>query len=85
MLRERIASSRNSGSWRNGADRMKLPRGTRLAIREALRDTCDPAETKRILKQTQTLYNAFIRESPAPGGMNILTIHSRLIPMDVSR
>ena len=51
---------------------MKLPRGTRLAIRGALRDTCDPAETKRILKQTQTLYNAFIWESPAPGGMNIL-------------
>jgi len=72
MLRERIASSRNSGSWRNGADRMKLPRGTRFAIRQALRNSCTPAETKRILKQTQTLYNAFIRESPAPGGMNIL-------------
>ena len=51
---------------------MKLPRGTRFAIRQALRNSCTPAETKRILKQTQTLYNAFIRESPAPGGMNIL-------------
>ena len=51
---------------------MKLSRGTRLAIWQALRNTRTPAETKRILKQTQTLYNAFIREAPAPGGMNIL-------------
>ena len=72
MLRERIVSSRNSGSWRNGADKMRLPKGTRLAIRQVLSNSCDPAETKRILKQTQTLYNAFIREAPAPGGMNIL-------------
>ena len=72
MLRERIASSGNSGSWRNGADQMRLPRGTRLAIRQALSNTCTPVETERILTRTQVLYNAFIQEAPAPGGMNIL-------------
>ena len=51
---------------------MRLPRGTRLAIRQVLRDTCAPAETKKILARTQALYDAFIREAPAPGGMNIL-------------
>lgn len=51
---------------------MKLPRGTRFAIWQALRNTHTPVETERILTRTQVLYNAFIRESPAPGGMNIL-------------
>lgn len=50
---------------------MKLPRGTRLAIRQALRNTHTPVETERILTRTQVLYNAFIREAPAPGGMNM--------------
>ncbi len=52
--------------------RMKLPKGTGLAIRQALRKTCSPAEAKRILARTQTLYNSFIQEAPAPGGMNLL-------------
>ena len=51
---------------------MRLPRGTRLAIRQALSNSCNPAETKHILTRTQALYNTFIREAPAPGGMNIL-------------
>ncbi len=52
--------------------RMKLPKGTRLAIRQALGKTHSASEWKRILKRTQTLYNSFIREAPAPGGMNFL-------------
>lgn len=51
---------------------MNLPKGTRLAIHQALRNTCTLAEMKKILKRTQALYNTFIREAPAPGGMNIL-------------
>ena len=51
---------------------MRLPRGTRLAIRQALRDTRTASEEKDILARTQALYNAFIREAPAPGGMNLL-------------
>lgn len=50
---------------------MRLPRGTRLAIRQALRNTCVPAEAKMILKRTQALYNAFIRETPPPVWMNM--------------
>ena len=44
----------------------KLPKGTRLAIRRVLRNTCTRTEAKRILSRTQTLYNSFIREAPAP-------------------
>lgn len=51
---------------------MKLPKGTRLAIRQALEKTHSASERKRILTRTQTLYNSFIREAPAPGGMNLL-------------
>ena len=51
---------------------MKLPKGTRLAIRRVLCNTCSRTETKRILSQTQALYNCFIQEAPAPGGMNLL-------------
>ena len=51
---------------------MKLPKGTRLAIRQALEKTHSAPERKRILARTQRLYNAFIREAPAPGGMNLL-------------
>ena len=51
---------------------MRLPRGTKLAIRQALSNKCNPAEMKHILTRTQALYNTFIREAPAPGGMNIL-------------
>ena len=52
--------------------RMKLPKGTRLAIRQALEKTHSVSEIDAILSQTQRLYNAFIREAPAPGGMNLL-------------
>ena len=51
---------------------MNLPRGTRLAIRQALRRTCAPSEVKRILRRTRALYGAFVREAPAPGGLNLL-------------
>ena len=50
----------------------KLPKGTRLAIRQALGKTYSASERERILTQTQTLYNSFIREAPAPCGMNLL-------------
>lgn len=52
--------------------RRKLPKGTRLAIRQALGKTYSASERKRILTRTQTLYNSFIREAPAAGGMNLL-------------
>ena len=51
---------------------MKLPKGTELAIRKALKISYSASEVKRILMRTQAQYNAFIREAPAPGGMNIL-------------
>lgn len=51
---------------------MDLPKGTRLAVRQALKKTHPASERKRILKRTQTLYNSFIQEAPAPGGMNLL-------------
>ena len=51
---------------------VKLPKGTRHAIRQALENTHAADEIKRILTRTQGLYNAFIREAPAPGGMNVL-------------
>ena len=51
---------------------MKLPKGTRLAIREALEKTHSASEINAIQTRTQRLYNAFIREVPAPGGMNFL-------------
>ena len=51
---------------------MRLPKGTRSAIRQALRKAYSASERERILKRTQTLYNSFIREAPAPGGMNLL-------------
>ena len=51
---------------------MRLPKGTRSAIRQALRKGYSTSERERILKRTQTLYNSFIREAPAPGGMNLL-------------
>ena len=51
---------------------MRLPKGTRSAIRQALRKVYSASERERILKRTQTLYNSFIREAPAPGGMNLL-------------
>lgn len=51
---------------------MKLPKGTRLAIRQAMEKTHSASERKRILTRTQTLYNSFIREAPAPGEMNFL-------------
>ena len=50
---------------------MKLPKGTELAIRQVLENTHSASESKRILTRTQMLYNSFIREAPAPGGMNI--------------
>ena len=51
---------------------MRLPKGTRSAIRQALRKVYSASERERILKRTQTLYNSFIREAPAPGGLNLL-------------
>ena len=51
---------------------MKLPKGTRLAIRQALEKTHSASEINAILTRTQRLYYSFIREAPAPGGMNIL-------------
>ncbi|MBR2257901.1 MAG: L-2-amino-thiazoline-4-carboxylic acid hydrolase [Blautia sp.] len=51
---------------------MKLPKGTKLAIRQALEITHYASEINAILTRTQTLYNSFIREAPAPGGMNLL-------------
>ena len=51
---------------------MKLPKGTRLAIRKSLEKTHTDSEVKKILARTQVLYNTFIEEAPAPGGMNIL-------------
>ncbi len=51
---------------------MKLPKGTKLAIRQVLEKTCSAAEMETILTRTQLLYNAFIMEAPAPGGMNLL-------------
>ncbi len=51
---------------------MRLQKGTRSAIRQALRKAYSASERERILKRTQTLYNSFIREAPAPGGMNLL-------------
>ncbi len=51
---------------------MKMPKGTRLAIRKTLEKTYSAPEMEGILTRTQRLYNAFIREAPAPGGMNIL-------------
>ncbi len=51
---------------------MKLPKGTKLAIRHVLEKTHSDSERKRILTRTQTLYNSFIQEAPAPGGMNLL-------------
>lgn len=50
----------------------KLPKGTRLAIRQVLGKTHSASERKNILSRTQTLYDAFIWEAPAPGGMNFL-------------
>lgn len=50
----------------------KLPRGTRLAILQALGKTYSGPERERILKRTQELYGSFVREAPAPGGMNLL-------------
>ena len=50
---------------------MKLPKGTELAIRKALKKSYSASEVKRILMRTQAQYNAFIREAPAPDGMNI--------------
>ena len=52
--------------------RRKLPKGTRLAIRQALEKTYSASERERILTRTQALYNSFIQEAPAPGGMNLL-------------
>ena len=52
--------------------RKKLSKGTRLAIRQVLGKTYSASERKNILSRTQALYNAFIREAPAPGGMNFL-------------
>ncbi len=51
---------------------MKLPKGTRLAIRKALGESYSANEMTRILTRTEAQYNAFIREAPAPGGINIL-------------
>ncbi len=51
---------------------MKLPKGTRLAIRQALEKSYSAPEIKRILALTQAQYNAFVNEAPAPGGMNLL-------------
>jgi len=50
---------------------MKLPKGTELAIRKALKKSYSASEVKRILMRTQAQYNAFIREAPAPGGGDI--------------
>ena len=50
----------------------KLPKGTEQAIRQALKKTNSASEKKRILNRTQSLYNAFVREAPAPGGLNFL-------------
>ena len=72
MPREETALSRSFVFWRNGADRMKLPKGTRLAIRQALEKTHSASEIDRILTRTQALYNAFAAEAPAPGGMDLL-------------
>ena len=52
--------------------RMKLPKGTRLEIRQALGKTHSASEINAILTRTQRLYNAFIREVRAPVGMNLL-------------
>ena len=51
---------------------MKLPKGTRLAIRQVLKKTHSASERKNILSRTQTLYSTFVQEAPAPGGMNLL-------------
>ena len=51
---------------------MKLPKGTRLAIRQALEKTYSVPEMESILTRTEVLYNSFIQEAPAPGGMNLL-------------
>lgn len=56
---------------------MKLPKGTKLAIRQALEITHSASESNAILTRTQTLYNSFIREAPAPGGMNLLRPHAK--------
>lgn len=53
--------------------RKKLPKGTRLAILQALEKTYSATERKRILERTQMLYSSFILEAPAPGGMNLLS------------
>ena len=52
--------------------KMKLPKGTKLAVQQALEITHSASEINAILTRTQTLYNSFIREAPAPGGMNLL-------------
>ena len=44
----------------------------RVAIRKSLEKTHTDSEVKKILARTQVLYNTFIEEAPAPGGMNIL-------------
>ncbi len=41
-------------------------------MRQALKETHSDAERKRILTRTQRLYNSFVQEAPAPGGMNFL-------------
>ena len=50
---------------------MKLPRGTRIAIEEILK-TYPASDRERILNRTKALYDSFIEEAPAPGGMNLL-------------
>lgn len=57
---------------KTGNGRARLPKGTRAAIRRVLRTSHTPSETKRILVRTEELYGAFIREAPAPGGLNFL-------------
>lgn len=51
---------------------MRLPKGTYKAIRSYLAKGNTPEETADILGETEDLFNRFIDEAPAPGGMNFL-------------
>ena len=51
---------------------MKLPYGTKKAIKQYLKERCSKYKAAHILRKTERIYTSFVREAPAPNIMNFL-------------
>ena len=51
---------------------MKLPYGTKKAIKQYLKERCSKHKAAHILRKTERIYTSFVREAPAPNIMNFL-------------